>query len=120
MKPCLIVLPGLALLAACAAPDARGRVVLDGAPSAAFQSDLSACRALARAQEGPGHPAAGAAALGAGAGALLAAAEDEEEAGAGALVGALAGGAAGAVKARERREAILGACLRGRGHPVVG
>jgi hypothetical protein len=32
----------------------------------------------------------------------------------------VAGGAAGAVNATERREAIVTQCLRGRGHRVVG
>jgi hypothetical protein len=38
----------------------------------------------------------------------------------GAIVGALAGGAAGMQEANKKREAILISCLRGRGHKVVG
>ena len=58
--------------------------------------------------------------LGAGAGALLGAADDDADAAGGTIAGALAGGVAGAVNASERREAIIVACLRGRGHRVVG
>jgi uncharacterized protein YcfJ len=108
------------LLAACADSGANYTPILDGAPSAAFQSDLSACRALARNQRQFDQETAGAAVLGAGAGALLGAADENGDAVGGAIAGAFAGGVAGAVNASERREAIVIECLRGRGHRVVG
>ena len=55
-----------------------------------------------------------------GAGALLGEADDEGDALGGAVFGALAGGAASAVDVNARREAIVVACMRGRGHRVVG
>lgn len=121
MKHTILTLAaGALLLSACATSGANHIPILDGAPSAAFQSDLAACRSLARDQRQFDGETAGAAVLGAGAGALLGHFDDDGDALGGALAGALAGGVAGAVNAGERREAILGACLRGRGHAVVG
>lgn len=108
------------ILAACADSGANYRPILDGPPTAAFQSDLSACQALARHQRQFDQETAGAAVLGAGTGALLGAAADDADAVGGAVAGALAGGVAAAVNASERREAIVVECLRGRGHRVVG
>jgi uncharacterized protein YcfJ len=108
------------LLAACANTGANYTPILDGTPTAAFQSDLAACQALARNQRQFDQETAGAAVLGAGAGALLGAADDGADAAGGAILGALAGGVAGAVNASERREAIVVECLGGRGHRVVG
>lgn len=117
IHPCL-VMP--ALVAACADSGANYTPILDGPPSATFQSDLAACQALARNQRQFDQETAGAAVLGAGAGALLGAADDDGDALGGAVAGALAAGAAGAINASERREAIVVECLRGRGHRVVG
>lgn len=51
MKPMLIApLCLIAPLGACAEMGADVDPILDGAPSAQFQSDLSACRSLARSQ----------------------------------------------------------------------
>lgn len=108
------------LVSACAGSGADYTPILDGPPTAAFQTDLSACQALARDQRQFDHETAGAAVLGAGAGALLGAADDDAHAAGGAIAGVLAGGVAGAVIASERREAIIVECLRGRGHRVVG
>lgn len=108
------------LISACTDSGARYTPILDGPPRAAFQADLSACQTLARDQHQFDKQTAGAAALGAGAGALLGAADDDGSAAGGAIAGALAGGVAGTVNARERRQAIVVECLRGRGHPVVG
>lgn len=108
------------LVSDCADSGANHTPILDGPPTAAFQSDLSACQALARDQREFDQETAGAAALGAGAGALFGAADDDADAVGGAIAGALAGGVAGAVTASERREAIVLECLRGRGHRVVG
>ncbi|NVO28902.1 glycine zipper family protein [Donghicola sp. C2-DW-16] len=108
------------LLAACGDSGANYTPILDGAPSPAFQSDLSACQALARNQTQFDQETIGATALGAGAGALLGEADDDSTAAGGAIAGALAGGIASAVNASERRESIVIECLRGRGHRVVG
>lgn len=108
------------LVSACAGSGADYTPILDGTPTAAFQSDLSACQTLARDQRQLDRETAGAAVLGAGAGALLGAADDDADAAGGALAGALAGGVAGTVTASARREAIVVDCLRGRGHRVVG
>lgn len=110
----------VALALGLAACDGGPAPILDGPPSAAYRDDLAACRALARAQRQFEVETAGAALLGAGAGALLGAADPEGGAAGGALAGALAGGLAGTADAADRRHDILRACLRGRGHPVVG
>jgi uncharacterized protein YcfJ len=115
---CICLLP--VLVSACAGSGADYTPILDGPPTAAFQSDLTACQALARNQRQFDQETAGAVVLGAGAGALLGAADDDADAAGGAIAGALAGGVASAVSASERREAIVVECLRGRGHRVVG
>jgi uncharacterized protein YcfJ len=120
MKPLLILLASAIGLTACADSGANYRPILDGTPSAAFQSDLAACQTLARDQRQFDQETAGAAVMGAGAGALLGELDDDGDAVGGAFAGALAGGIAGAVNANERREAIVVECLRGRGHRVVG
>ena len=107
------------LLGACADLGTDVEPILDGAPSAQFQSDLAACRGLARSQSHLDRETMGAAAIGAGLGGLLGEADDEGDALGGAVVGALAGAAAGTAEAAERREAIVLNCLRGRGHAVV-
>lgn len=116
----LIAISAALAVAACADSGANYQPILDGQPTAAFQSDLSACQGLARNQNQFDQETFGAAVLGAGAGAVLGEIDDEADALGGAIVGALAGGAAGAVSASERREAIVVECLRGRGHRVVG
>ncbi len=121
MKPTILATCAAALvLSACADSGANYTPVLDGAPSAAFRSDLDSCQSLARDQRQFDQETAGAAVLGAGAGALLGDLDDDGSALGGAVAGALVGGVAGAVNASERREAIVQACLRGRGHRVVG
>lgn len=116
----LILIPAILSVTACADSGANYRPVLDGQPTAAFQSDLSACQTLARNQGQFDRETLGATVMGAGAGAVLGDIDDEGDALGGAIVGALAGGVAGAANASERREAIVVECLRGRGHPVVG
>lgn len=120
MKPLLILLASAIGLTACADSGANYRPILDGTPSAAFQSDLAACQTLARDQRQFDQETAGAAVMGAGAGALLGELDYDGDAIGGAFAGALAGGIAGAVNANERREAIVVECLRSRGHRVVG
>lgn len=108
------------LLVACADSGANYTPILDGAPSAAFQSDLGDCQSLARNQSQFDQNTVGAVVLGAGAGALLGEADEDGDALGGAIAGAVAGGAAGAVEATEQRQSIVIACMRGRGHRVVG
>jgi hypothetical protein len=121
MKPALFfVFPAIGLMAACADSGANYTPILDGQPTAAFQSDLADCQALSRNQKQLDQETMGAAALGAGAGALLGAADPDGDALGGAIAGLLAGGVASAVDVNERREAIVIQCLRGRGHSGVG
>ena len=69
MKPMLIAPLALtALLGACANSGANVEPILDGSPNARYESDLAACRALARSQSQLDHETMAAAALGAGAG----------------------------------------------------
>jgi uncharacterized protein YcfJ len=119
MKP-LFTLPMIAFVAACANSGADYQPVLDGPRSVGFQSDLSACRTLAKRQSQFDRNTMASAALGAGTGAVLGELDNDGDALAGAVIGALAGGAAGAVEASERREGIVKECMRGRGHNVVG
>ena len=109
----------LVLLAACADSGANYTPILDGEPTPAYQQDLAACQALARNQRQFDQETIGATVLGAGAGAALGEWDSGDALG-GAVAGALAGGVASAVDVSERREAIVVACLRGRGHRVVG
>jgi len=118
-----ILLPALAalpLVAACDDTGARYRPILDGTPSAAYETDLAACQALARDQRQFDQETVAAAVLGAGVGAVLGSVSDGADAAGGAIAGALAGGTSVAVETSERREAIVVECLRGRGHRVVG
>jgi uncharacterized protein YcfJ len=93
--------------------------VLDGAPRAQFQSDLTSCRSLARSQSQLDHETMAAAAIGAGIGGVLGEVDDDGNALGGAVAGALAGTAMGAAEASDARETIVLNCLRGRGHRVV-
>lgn len=120
MKPIYLSALLPVLLTACANSGAKYTPILDGPRTAAFQADLATCQNLARDQRQFDQETAGAAVLGAGAGAVLGAADDDGDALGGAIVGALAGGAAGTVNAKNRREAIVVECLRGRGYRVVG
>ena len=121
MKPILSVVLALTpVLGACANSGTDVDPVLDGAPTAQFQSDLSACRALARSQSQLDRETMAQAAMGVGIGGVLGELDDEGNALGGAVVGALAGAAAGAVEASDAREGIVMQCVRGRGHAVVG
>lgn len=110
----------LALTAACADSGANYTPLLDGPATPAFQADLDACQMLARDQKQFDQETIAAMVLGAGAGAILGDLDDDADALGGAIAGAVAGGAASAVDVSDRREAIVVACLRGRGHKVVG
>lgn len=115
----VVPVAGLALLAACANSGANYQPILDGTLTPEYRADLAACQTLARNQNQFDRETMGATVLGAGAGAVLGEA-DTGDAWGGAIAGALAGGAASAVNVSDRREAIVVACLRGRGHKVAG
>lgn len=119
MKKTLMIAVLLPALAACADSGANYQPILDGQPTAAFQSDLAACHALARNQNQFDQERVAATVLGAGAGAILGEADSDDALG-GAVAGALAGRVASSVDVSEQREAIVIECLRGRGHRVVG
>lgn len=120
MKPMLIAPLGLtALLGACAEMGADAEPILDGAPTAQFDSDLAACRSLARNQSQLNRDTMAAAVLGAGIGGVLGEVDNDGAALGGAVMGALAGAAAGLSEASDTREAVVLNCLRGRGHAVV-
>jgi uncharacterized protein YcfJ len=120
MKPILIPLALAATLGACSDWGTDAQPVLDGAPSAAFHNDLSACRQLARSQTQLDRETMAQAAIGAGIGGVLGELDEDGEPLGGAIAGALVGSAAGASEAADARAAIVETCLRGRGHPVVG
>ncbi|MQQ09799.1 glycine zipper family protein [Epibacterium sp. SM1979] len=113
-------LPFLLVAAACGQSGAEYEPILDGAPSAAFQVDLTACQSLARDQKQFDSETVQAAVLGAGIGAVLGEVDSSDDPWGGAVVGALVGGASGVADADERREEIVVECMRGRGHRVVG
>lgn len=120
MKPMLIApLCLTALLGACAEMGTNVDPILDGPPTAQFQSDLSDCRSLARSQSQLDQETMAAALLGAGIGGVLGEADEDGDALGGAVAGALAGAAMGASEASDTRETIVLNCLRGRGHQVV-
>ncbi len=120
MKPMLIApLCLTALLGACAKMGADVDPILDGPPNAQFQSDLAACRSLARNQSQLDHETMAAAVIGAGIGGVLGEVDSEGDALGGAVAGALAGTAMGMSEAGDTRKAIVLNCLRGRGHAVV-
>lgn len=119
MKTIYLTLFTAPVLAACADSGANYTPILDGAPNAAYQSDLDACRTLARSQRQFDQETLAATVMGAGAGALLGEFDNGDAAG-GAIAGALTGGVASAVNTSERKQAIVIECLRGRGHKVVG
>ena len=115
-----LALPLILSIAACGERGASYTPIVDGTPSAAFQSDLSSCQHLAKSQRQLDRQTLGAAAVGAGIGAVLGDADTDGDGLGGAVVGALAGGVSGAAEASDKREAIVIECLRGRSHKVVG
>lgn len=110
------------VLGACADTGANYTPIIDGSKSPAFASDLGACQGLAASQRQYDNEAKAAAVLGAGVGALVGLADggEADDALGGAVAGALIGGVAGGVEAQDRKKAIVIACMRGRGHKVVG
>ena len=119
MKQTLVILSSTALFTACSSVETYTPIV-DGPPNAHFEHDLNACRSLAQTQNQMDDETMGAAVLGAGFGAAVGALDNDASIGGAALFGALTGGMASTIDVGERRQAIVRACLLGRGHPVVG
>lgn len=113
----LVVVAGLAALAACAGY----QPVVDtrGVDAARYQADLAECQQYARQRE-PATQAAAGAVAGAVFGALLAAAAGSRyDRGAMARVGAVSGAAGGASHGAQSQVDIIRNCLRGRGYSVL-
>ncbi|MCV6589535.1 MAG: hypothetical protein OIF57_10960 [Marinobacterium sp.] len=110
-----------ALLTGCGSTAAQYQPIVDGPKDALYNSDLAACSELAEQREYLNDDVKSEALLGAGIGALAGLADDG---GSGAVAGALVGSAAAAGgrawETRDERKAIVVACMRGRGHKVVG
>lgn len=110
----------IALGTACAETGANHTPVVDGTRNVNFATDLSACQGLARQQPVVDGETGNAMLVGAAIGAALGAADDEGDAAEGALAGALGGALADTVKTPRDRKAMVVACMRQRGHRVVG
>ena len=109
-----------ATLFACADIGASYQPIVDGPPSAFFQSDLQACQSLARKQHQLDHDTMGSAVAGGLVGAAIAAHVEGGTALEGLVGGALVGLVSGASKSKQKREMIVVDCMKGRGHAVVG
>ncbi len=98
--------------------------IVDGAKSANYQSDLSACQKVAEQRDYINDDTKQNMVIGAAIGAVVGLADDEvndaEGALGGAVAGAIAGGIEGSVEARGERKNIVVECMAGRGHKVVG
>jgi len=95
--------------------------ILDGPATAAYQSDLAACRQVAAQKKKTKEGVTAGAIVG---GLIGAADADSGDALAGAIGGAIIGGLIGSTEEQsdvnKKRDAIVYNCLRGRGHKVVG
>lgn len=117
--PFIFAIAGLGLLSACGDSGANYTPILDGAPKLTFEADLAACQSLAQNQKQFDQETAAATAMGAAAGAALGEA-DSGDAWGGAIAGALIGGISVAEEKNEQKQEIVIACMRGRGHAIVG
>lgn len=121
MKSLYLFAPfALATLSACADIGANYTPILDGQPSAAFQSDLLACQNLAHGQSQFDQETIGATVAGGLLGAAIADHDGSGTAVEGLIGGALAGFVGGVFEATDQRKAIVIECMRGRAHRVVG
>jgi hypothetical protein len=116
----ILTLCPLLILSACADIGASYQPILDGAPSASFQSDLQACQSLARGQPQLDQDTMGSAAAGGLLGAAIAEHDEGGTAVEGLVGGALIGLVEGVSTSKDKREMIVVDCMKGRGHPVVG
>ncbi|MBD3624826.1 MAG: glycine zipper family protein [Rhodobacteraceae bacterium] len=121
-RPSLHAVSLFLMLGACADSGANYTPIVDGSKSPVFASDLGACQRLAANQRQYDDETRAAAVLGAGVGALAGLADggNADDAIGGAIAGALIGGVAVGVEAQEKKQNIVIACMRGRGHKVVG
>lgn len=116
----LLAWPILATTAACSGLGANDTLIVDGPKSAHFETDLSACRNLARNQSHMNAETGAAAVLGATVGALAGLVDDDTTPAEGAIGGALGGAVMATVTNAEKRQQIVFNCMQGRGHRVVG
>jgi len=105
----ITALASLGALAACGQTGASHARVVDGTRDINFATDLGACRGLSRRQPVVDDETGNA---------VLA--DDKGDASEGAVVGALAGALADTQNLPGHRKAMVIACMRGRGHNVVG
>ena len=114
---------GLVMLAlgACSNTGADYRPIVDGGDSAAYESDLTECAAVADQRGYLNGDVQNAALLGTGLGAVVGGLSDGWG---GALVGGVIGAAGGAGaqawETQDERKEIVKNCMKGRGHNVVG
>jgi hypothetical protein len=116
----ILLLCPILTLSACADIGASYQPILDDAPNASFQSDLQACQSLARGQHQLDQQTMGSAAAGGLLGAAIAAHDKGGTAVEGLVGGALIGLVGGVSKSKDKREAIVVDCMKGRSHRVAG
>lgn len=116
----LCALPLLGLLAACSGTGSGYVPLTDGAPAPGFDADLAACQEVARQKSLVDAETREDALIGATIGALAGLADEDGSGLGGALVGGAVGGTAGALERHDDRADIVTACMKGRGHAVVG
>jgi hypothetical protein len=111
----------LLALSACSGTGSEYEPVVDGPRDEKYLADLAKCRALSKQSAYVGGKTQTDATIGAGLGGVVGAISDGWE---GLLVGlgvgAALGGGASAYDNIEKREEIIGNCMTGRGHKVVG
>jgi outer membrane lipoprotein SlyB len=119
---CLSLIGVGVALTGCANTGAAYQPILDGPQTAAYQNDLVECQALAREHSLINQNTKSDVLVGALIGGALGALDDGGVGNAigGAAVGGAAGAASGAYDARDKRSQIVVNCLKGRGHRVVG
>ncbi len=109
------------LIGGCSNTGADYRPIVDGGASAAYESDLSECAAVADQRGYLNGDVQNAALLGTGLGAIVGGLSDGWG---GALVGGVIGAAGGAGAeawdTQDERKQIVKNCMKGRGHKVVG
>ena len=116
----LYTLGALSIVAACAMPSDSYAPILDGPVTRDFQSDLTACRELAKqSPTGPGE-VGGAIVAGALFAGFVVDHEEPDMLPWGVALGALAGWIGAVADQNAERKTIVATCFQGRGHPVVG
>ncbi|NRB20513.1 MAG: glycine zipper family protein [Rhodobacteraceae bacterium] len=122
MKTCLtLILPMTLAVVACSGTGADYTPITDGAPTAEFQSDLTACREVSKKHRWDNAEAREDIVISTVLGAVLGAANGNSgSALGGALVGAVGSSVGGGVNTRDDRKDIVVSCIQQRGHNVVG